>query len=176
MRLRLRILFIIIKSLFGIKRRGCPSESSLNFFVLPSDCVVKYMGNDRYHAFLDCGRIDLLLQLVGLKVVFKKKLSPFVYTCHIMYRKPLKVFTKFNLRTRLVNIDGYYFWMEHIFEQNGQVMAMALSKNGLCHSKKIVATNRLDELFVVKFDFSMYDDATTDPVRKAEQFLRRIQW
>lgn len=173
MRLRIRLLLLIVKSLFTSRRSG---ESVLHFCVLPPDCVIKYMGNDRYHAFMDCGRLDLLFHLTGWSILLKKKYSPFVYTCHIMYRKPLRLFTRFTLRTRLAHIDGYYFWMEHIFEQDGQVMATGISKNGICQSNKLMTTHDVLKRFRGHLDLSSYEDIGKAAISQSEHFLRRIQW
>lgn len=175
MRLRIRLFLFIVKSIF-IRKDKWQRDSLLHFCVLPSDCVVRYMGNDRYHAFMDCGRIDLLIRLVGWKVIIRKNLRPFVYTSHIMYRKPLEIFTPFRLRTRIIHRDNYYFWIEHAFEQNGQVMAMAITKNGLCNYKKMMATKTIAGFCRIDFSGSPENPVQETAINDTERFLRRIHW
>jgi acyl-CoA thioesterase FadM len=137
MRLRIRILYVIFRY-FIARNTGSTKQSSLWFFVWPLDCVIKLMGNDRYHAFMDCGRIELLLRHLTWPFICKNKIHPAVYSCHIIHRKPLKLFCSFNLRTRMVHCDNKFFWIEHQFYQKGEVVALAISKNCLTSKNRII--------------------------------------
>jgi len=145
MRLRLRILIVLIRSLF--QRKLPPDEqrqSVLTFRVLPTDCVLKYMGNDRHHAFMDCGRIDLMLQYIRRSDILRHKINPFVYTVDILYYEPLRIFSRFVLITTLADWDKRFFWLEHLFVQDGKVVGVAISKNGLkCKNRIVPPTNIL---------------------------------
>ena len=139
MRLRIRFIFQIIRSFFSKKLapddRG---QSFLTFRVLPTDCVLKYMGNDRHHAFMDCGRIDLMLQYLKLSEVIRYKICPFVYTVDILYSEPIRLFSRFTLVSTLVDWDKHFFWIEHHFVQQGRVVATAISKNGIKYQGRVI--------------------------------------
>ena len=77
-------------------------ESVLNLRVLPNDIDVKKITNDRFLALMDLGRMDIVFRTGLLKLMFKNKWVS-VATCDtIRFRYPLKVFQKYQLRTRLV--------------------------------------------------------------------------
>jgi len=140
MRLYIRLLYVVLSALWRKKDRPFSGESVLAFTVMPWDCVVQYMGNDRYHAFMDLGRIDLMIRLGAWDSVIRNRLQPFVLSVHIRHQQRLRRFQKFVLRTRLVHTDSRFFLMEHIFQNGTQIMATALSKNGLTCHDRIVAT------------------------------------
>jgi len=96
------------------------------------------MGNDRHHAFMDCGRLDLLLQYVRLSELIRYRISPFVYTVDILYNEPIQLFSKFTLISTLVDWDKNFFWIEHHFVQDGRVMVTAISKNGIKYRGRIL--------------------------------------
>ena len=174
MRQRFRFLHMIIWALCRRHDLNIEDESILRFIVMPWDCVVKLAGNDRYHSFMDVGRIDLVLRMGWGRGIVKYKWNPFVLTAHIRYRYPLKVFQKFKLRTKLIYWDKQYFWMEHIFECKGRILATAISKNGATNKNGIVSTESV---------FQSLDQNMTCPpcpdriilLREAENILKAVK-
>jgi len=114
-------------------------ESVLRFVVMPWDCVLKFVGNDRYHAFMDIGRIDLIIRIGWWKIIWRHQWEPFVRTADIRYRYPLRMFQRFTLRTRIIYWDEYHLWMEHSFERRGRTVAVAISKNLAKNKKGVVS-------------------------------------
>ena len=134
MRMYIRFLRLFLSRLF--RYEFFDGVSSLSFRLMPWDCVVSKAGNDRYHAFMDMGRIDLLMK-AG---VYPGSPHPFIYTSHIRHCAALRMFQRFQLTTRLVHTDKFFFWTEHVFESGGKVIATAVSKNGLLKWGKIMPT------------------------------------
>ena len=98
-------------------------ESVLNLRVLPNDIDVKKITNDRFLALMDLGRMDIVFRTGLLKLMFKNKWVP-VATCDtIRFRYPLKVFQKYQLRTRLVFFDDKAGYFKQVFERKGRVVA-----------------------------------------------------
>lgn len=143
MRLYIRLFTVALSALLGKKAAPFSGESVLRFTVMPWDCVIRLMGNDRYHAFMDLGRVDLLVRLGAWDMVIRDRLQPFVSTVHIRHQYRLRMFQKFMLRTRLVHADKKFFLIEHIFQIGKKIMAAALSKNGFTHRGKIVDTTSI---------------------------------
>ncbi len=173
MRLRLRLLRVILFALFRNHDLTYTSESVLHFTVMPWDCVVKLVGNDRYHSFMDLGRIDLLVRMGGMNSLLSQKLQPFVHTAHIRYRYPLAMFQSFVLRTRLVHSDSRYFLMEHIFQCGKKIMATAVSKNGLTQQNRIIPTNRITRF--INGEQIPYAEANISIINAIEKILRSLQ-
>jgi acyl-CoA thioesterase FadM len=175
MRLRFRLLRVILAALFRSRDLDFSEESVLHFTVLPQDCVLKHVGNDRYHAFMDLGRIDLLIRFGGWKAVIFEKLQPFVFTAHIRHRYPLRLFQTFVLRTRLVNMDNRFFWLEHVFECDKRAIATAISKNGFKCRDKIVSTRNTRLLLNRENIYWHYCDRKSTVLSNTEKLLRALQ-
>ena len=128
MRLRFRLLKMILAAIFRKRNFDMSDESVLHYIVMPWDCDIKLVSNDRYHAFMDLGRIDLIIRFGWWRIILKNKWEPFVKTADIRYRYPLRLFQRFTLRTRMMYWDKDYFWMEHSFERKGKTMATEIGR------------------------------------------------
>jgi acyl-CoA thioesterase FadM len=147
MRLRLRMLLLIISSLWH--KPGMIDESVLSLRVLPNDIDVTKITNDRYIALLDLGRMDLIFHLGLMRTMLRKKWVPVATFCTIRFRHPLKVFQKYLLRSRFVYWDDRTFYMQQDFERKGRIIATAyscgtfLGKNGAVKPQDILAEIRM---------------------------------
>lgn len=175
MRLRLRLLRIILAALSRRKNLYLDGLSVLHFTVMPSDCVVNLVGNDRYHSFMDLGRLDLLIRLGGWHMLLFEHMQPFVFTAHVRYCEPLKMFQRFTVQTRLIHWNNSSFWMEHVFKSGRKTIATALSKNGFIYQNKIVSTERVFNLLNGEKVSSLYSEKKVSAVGAIEQLLKEIQ-
>jgi acyl-CoA thioesterase FadM len=173
MRMYGRLFTIILAALLRDKNMTLAEESILRFLISPWDCVVKLAGNDRYHAFMDLGRIDLMIRLGGWHTLLSERLQPFVHTAHIRYRYPLRMFQGFILKTRLAHTDSSFFVMEHIFQSGPTVMATAISKNGMTYKGRIVPTK--DILGHIEGSGLPYSEKNISVLQAVEKLLRGLQ-
>jgi acyl-CoA thioesterase FadM len=165
---------MFIAALFRKRIFNTTDESVIRFIVMPWDCVFKLVGNDRYHAFMDIGRIDLIMGFGWGRIMWKKKWNPFVRNVDILYRYPLQRFQRFKLRTRMIYWDEQYFWMEHIFERKGQIFASAISKNSANSRKGVVRTR--EALRLLNRDLQRPTcPEKIQAINDAEELLKKIQ-
>ncbi len=144
MRLRLRILWLFFSS-FWKKPLGLLEESVLDLTVLPNDVDITKISNDRYVALMDLGRIDYAFR-VGLRTAMVKKLWGPLVTVHTMrFRYPLKLFQKYQLRTRNIWWDDNTFYFEQIFERNGRVLATGYVSSTLMNKNGSIPSNQILE-------------------------------
>jgi acyl-CoA thioesterase FadM len=122
MRLRLRLLLLLLSS-FWKKPINILDESVLNLIVLPNDIDVSKISNDRYIALMDLGRMDIVFRSGLLKLMLKNKWGPVVTFDTIRFRYPLKVFQRYQLKTRIVWWDDTTFYFKQSFERKGRVVA-----------------------------------------------------
>ena len=147
MRLRLRLLFLVLSS-FWKKPMKVLGESVLNLRVLPNDIDITKITNDRFIAVMDLGRMDIVFRTGLLKSMFKNKWAPLVTFDTIRFRYPLKIFQKYQLRTRIVWWDDTTFYIKQVFERKGRVVATGyvcatfLSSNGTIHPGEVLAETR----------------------------------
>jgi acyl-CoA thioesterase FadM len=143
-RLRLRLLWLIISS-FWKTPIGILDETVLDLIVLPNDVDISKITNDRYSALMDLGRIDFAFRCGLRNVMIKNKWIPVATFITLRFRYPLKIFQKYQLRTRVIWWDDTTFYWEQIFERKGRIVATGhvcatvSDKNGIVPSKNILA-------------------------------------
>lgn len=143
MRLRLRFLWIIIASFFKTPL-NLLDESVLDLRVLPNDVDVSKITNDRYSAIMDLGRLDLAFRCGLRSAMFKYKWIPVATYNTIRFRYPLKLFQKYQLRTRVIWWNDTTFFWEQNFVRDGRILATGhvcatVINNGIVPSKDILA-------------------------------------
>lgn len=170
-----RLLRVIVCALFRGRNLYISEPSALNFTIMPWDCVVKLAGNDRYHAFMDLGRIDLMIRMGGWNALALQGLKPFVMTAHIQYRHSLRMFQNFVLLTRLRHWDSKFFWMEHVFKCGNQTMATAISRNGFTLDDRLVSTEVIFQMLNGEKVSSIYPPKNISLIQAIEKLLRSLQ-
>jgi acyl-CoA thioesterase FadM len=119
----LRFLFVIFTSPFK-SRIGILDESVLSLRVWPNDIDLNFhMNNGRYLSLMDLGRMDLLGRLGFLGEGFRRQWFPMIGEARIRFRRQLRTFERFTLRTRILCWDEKWFYIEHIIEKVGGEVA-----------------------------------------------------
>jgi acyl-CoA thioesterase FadM len=139
MRLRLRLLWLLIRALLAPKM-DFMDTSVLSMRVLPNDVDIGNATNDRYHAYMDLGRIDWILRCGLLRSVIRGRYAPVVRFMSIRYTYPAKLFQRFELRSRVLSWDAEWVWFEQTFVRQGRVLAVAHCKGCLRNKDGIVPT------------------------------------
>lgn len=122
MRLRLRLLWLIIASLWR-KRMNVLDEFVLSFTVFPNDIDISKITDDRYLAITDLGRVDLTLRVGLAKTLIKRKWVPLATHATLRFRYPLRIFQTYQLRTRIIFWDDETFYLRHLFQRHGRTVA-----------------------------------------------------
>ncbi len=128
MNLYLRLLFVLIKTLF-CRRRDLLEPSRLSFRTMPLDCDINmHMNNGRYLTFMDLGRIHMLGQTGMLAPMIRARWMPVLGAANINFIRPIRPLRRFVLATRVVTWDDKYFYVEQRFESEGRLCAIGLVK------------------------------------------------
>ncbi len=122
MRLRLRLLWLILASLWRAPLRA-RDESVLPLTVLPTDVDISKISDDRFFALMDLGRMDLAFRIGLLKVMFKRGWVPLATSATIRFRHPLRLFQRYHLKTRAIYWDDDTIYFQQVFERKGRVVA-----------------------------------------------------
>jgi len=147
MRLRLRFLLLIISSLWR-KPMEPLDESVLNLRVLPNDVDVTRVTSDRYTALTDLGRLDMMLRLGLFRTMLKRRWAPVSRINTIRFRYSLKLFQKYQLRSRVVYWDDTWIYFEHHFQRKGRTIALSFGQSqyrgpqGLVPTSEVIAALR----------------------------------
>jgi acyl-CoA thioesterase FadM len=120
-----RVLWIIFRS-FLRPRVGVLDESLLRLRVWPTDMDLNFHLNDgRYVSLAGLGRIDLMLQTGLLRRAMKRGWYPVVGAALVRYRREIKAFERFTLRSRIAGWDEKWLYFEHRFEMGDALAAIA---------------------------------------------------
>lgn len=141
MTLYFRLIFLFLLNVFFPKREkiDISKDLELNLTVLPNDLdVFRHVNNGRYLTLMDLGRFHLLLRSGSMKKIVLEGYRPHILNAFLKYRKELRVFQKFTLKTKLVYWDDKNFYVRHLFLRNDQVCAEALVKGILVKNRKKV--------------------------------------
>jgi acyl-CoA thioesterase FadM len=142
----LRLLWVSIAALFK-PRIGLFDVSEVPFRVLPTDLDINlHMNNARYLSLMDLGRTDLLIGIGMLGRVRRERWMPVVGSIDIKYRRPLHLFQRFALKTRLLCWDEKWIYMEQRLESAKGVHAIATVRGLFVNREGSVPTRKVLEL------------------------------
>jgi acyl-CoA thioesterase FadM len=129
MNLIFRLFKTILLYLLRPTRRGILEESVIRFRVWPNDLDTNlHMNNGRYLTLMDLGRLDLLLRNGAVPIVLKNKWYPVLAGTQLRFRRPLNLFQKFEIRTRIVTWDSKWVYLEQRILRNGDPALQAYLK------------------------------------------------
>jgi len=128
MNLLLRLIKVVVVALKGPRLEPL-GDSLISMLVWPNDLDLNFhMNNGRYLTLMDLGRIDLTIRTGIGRMVVKERWRPMVAAATIRFRRGLRPFQRYDLRTRILCWDHKWFFMEQRFEVAGEVYAVALVK------------------------------------------------
>jgi acyl-CoA thioesterase FadM len=126
MNLFLRLLWLKLAGRFR-PRAGLLGPIRTPFRVLPTDLdVLRHVNNGVYLSLLDIARMDLL-QRAGMTGELKARgWFPVVTAESIGFRRPLTLFQRFEVDTRVLGWDDVAFYIHQRFLRRDDVVASAL--------------------------------------------------
>lgn len=145
MRLRLRLLLTLLRAWLFRSKIDILETSVLRFRAWPWDVDVLRVTNDRYHAFMDLGRLELVARFGVTRQLSNQGWIPRIRSVTIRHRRSLKLFQGFELRTQLHSWDEKWFWFKQEFVCKGRVVAIAYSQvilhkkgHGAVHTQEVM--------------------------------------
>ena len=146
----LRTLITFIRAQF-LKDINPDEETSLNFRVWITDVDLSIMNNAAMMTITEMGRIDLMIRTGFIKHVRRNKLYVPLASISAQFRRPLKRFQKFQLKTQLIYWDEKWIYISHRIVCEEKIIAVALAK---CTVKK--GRERIPfEKIIHKFNWEM---------------------
>jgi len=95
---------------------GVLEEDRIRLRVWPNDIDLNlHLNNARFLSMMDFGRTHLLARTGLLTHIIRSRLTPLLGAVWITYRRPLPIFARFSLASRLVCWDDRWFYMEQTF-------------------------------------------------------------
>jgi len=128
-------LFIILFMCKWRKPLKALGTSTVILHVLPNDLDLNWhMNNGRFLTIMDLGRMDLLQRSGILKMAVKNKWMPIVGNAEIEFQRPLKLWQKYELHSRVSGWDEKWIYLEQTFYSKEKVIAIGKIK-GLLRGK-----------------------------------------
>lgn len=129
MNLLFRLIRIVIAALLR-PRLDMLDTSDLSLRVWPTDLDFNlHMNNGRYFTVMDLGRIDLMIRAGVARWMWRRKWTPVVASETIRFRRALKPFQRYCLKTRVLCWDERWVFLEQRFEtQAGELAALGIVK------------------------------------------------
>ena len=137
MNLWLRLLIYFLGAPFRAHLAPPFDVSRLTMRVWPNDLDVNlHMNNGRYLTVMDIGRFDLIMRMGLAREARRRRWMPVLSAAKIRFRRELRLFQKYHLKTRILWWASTQFVMEHRMviasgRNSGQIAAAAYMLGGL---------------------------------------------
>ena len=138
----LRILCVLMTARFR-KKISPDEEISLNFRVWPTDVDLTIMNNTAMLAITELGRWDYAVRTGFLKYAWKNKFYFPLASISAQFRRPLKRFQKFELRSQLIYWDEKWIYIGHRIVRKEKTIAVALAKVTCRKAKERIPFERI---------------------------------
>jgi acyl-CoA thioesterase FadM len=120
-------LLVLLVGLWRRPRITLVEGSTRRFRVWPSDLdTVGHMNNAKYFGLMDLGRVDLMLRSSQHRETQTRGWYPVIAAQTIRYRRSLKPFQRFEVRTTLLGTDERGVYFEQSFLARGELYAQAV--------------------------------------------------
>lgn len=111
------------------KQVNINAELSRTFKVRLFDCDgLRVMTASKYPAYMDFIRWELIARTKLFNEIVLKGLAPTLGSQKLIYRRPLKRWTKFKVRLTTAGWDDKWVYHIHKFEQNSEVTTIGVTK------------------------------------------------
>jgi acyl-CoA thioesterase FadM len=115
MHMLLRTLLVFL-SKSRLKKVSAFEETEITMRVLPVDLdLLMHVNNGVYFSFMDFGRWDMIFRNGSYDLAQKNGWYSVVAGETIKFKRSLKLWDKFTLKTRIIGQDEKYFFIEQIF-------------------------------------------------------------
>ncbi|MGK0367142.1 MAG: acyl-CoA thioesterase FadM [Thermoproteota archaeon] len=131
MTLYLRLIFLFLKTIIFERKRkfSILEDVTIKLIVLPNDLdLFRHVNNGRFLTLMDLGRFHLLLRSGALKKIATHNFKPTILNAFLNYKKELRLFDVFTLRSKIVYWDDKNFYVKQVFERKNKIVAEGLVK------------------------------------------------
>ncbi|MGB7212855.1 MAG: thioesterase family protein [Gemmatimonadales bacterium] len=126
MSLLFRLILVVVAAVWRRSDLAPFDASRLTLRVLPTDLDPNWhVNNGRYLTLMDLGRIDLVIRIGFLGLVFRRRWMPVLGGAVIRFQRPLALWQRYELVTRFLGWDEKWMYFEQRFESAGKVCVVA---------------------------------------------------
>ena len=140
-----RMVYAYFYYLFSKKPNNAYEKVSLPLRVMPWDCDANFhINNGRYLTIMDVARMQLYLGGGVIRAMMKNNWVPVVTSSHLLYRRSIDIFVKYELSSQFVGRTDKFLIVEHRFNIKGETAVLSYvalafrDKNGVVDSDLLV--------------------------------------
>ena len=153
----IRLLLAMLSAKFKNKLVGTETVCK-PFRVWLTDIDVSVMNHAAIMTVLETGRLDLMVRSNFFKVASKNKWFFPSQAISIQFYRPLKVFQKAEIYTRISYMDDKWIYVEQKIERQGKIVAACLVKNTIKKGRETIPTSKIMEaLNITQVPTDKYD-------------------
>tara|TARA_R110000868_G_scaffold5985_1_gene34728 strand:- start:604 stop:1140 length:537 start_codon:yes stop_codon:yes gene_type:complete len=140
----IRLLLAMISAKFKGKIKSTDTIS-LSFRVWITDIDVSVMNHASILTVMEAGRIDAMVRANFFNVASKNKWFFPSQAISVQYYKPLKIFQKAKLYTRISYADEKWIYTEQKIVRKGKIIAACLAKSTIKKGRETVSVSELTQ-------------------------------
>ena len=145
----IRLLAALVRAKF--KRKIKVSETvSLSFRFWITDIDVSIMNHAAIRTIMEIGRVDFMVRTNFLKLANKNKWFFPSQAINVQFYRPLKMFQKVELHTRISFIDEKWIYIEQKIIRNEMDIAACLVKSTIKKGRETVPTSEIIKALNIK--------------------------
>jgi len=118
-----------------LPQRVWPDELDINI----------HMNNAKYLSVMDLGRTDWIVRTGAWRLMRHEGMAPVVGGAMVRYRRSLKLFQKYELKTRLLGFDERWLYVEQIMACRDGIACLAVQRTAFTKNGKLVPPDQLAE-------------------------------
>jgi acyl-CoA thioesterase FadM len=122
------------------------STSRLNFHVWPTEIDVSIMNHAAILTVMEAGRIDLMVRTGFFRLARKQKWYFVSAALNVQYLRPLKIFQKASLATRIFHVAEPWIYMEQIITCAGKDVAACIVKSKVKKGRENVSMEEISRM------------------------------
>lgn len=144
----LRMVYALIYQWVKKKPSSAYDAVSLPLRVMPWDCDLNFhINNGRYLTIMDVARSQLFFATGLVPVMFKRKWAPVVTSAHLLYRRSVNIFEKYELTSQFVGRTDKFLIVEHRFKIKGKTAVLTYVALAFRDQQGVVSSDRLVAAF-----------------------------
>ena len=164
----IRLLIAMLNAKFKKKLTG--TETVIKTFrVWITDIDVSVMNHAAIMTVLETGRLDLMVRSNFFKVATKNNWFFPSQAISIQFYRPLKIFQKAQIHTRISYVDEKWIYVEQKIERKGKIVAACIVKNTIKKGRETIPTSEImKELKIENVPTYKYDLMETYELENAQ--------
>lgn len=163
-----------------IKAKLKPKANAMDAFVIPfrvwiTDIDVSIMNHAAIITVMETGRLDAMVRSNFFKIAAKNKWYFPSQAISVQYYRPLKIFQKAELHSRISYIDEKWIYIEQKIVRKGKIVAVSLVKSTIKKGRETVPTSEIMKLLGIKnVPSTKYDLIKTYELENAQMSERLV--